>query len=116
MTISGMSEMTVIVHKSATVQSTVVTKTCWSLLSCSTVHDLSVLHALECDARNVVKRLAKRSRVNCLFDMLNFYGTGSNTCLGHRGLSGTKKKRRPSLRAVVRNILLLSSVRQVGAT
>ena len=35
----------VIADKRATVQSTVVTKTCSSLISCSTIHELSVLHA-----------------------------------------------------------------------
>ena len=55
-----------------TVQSTVATKTCSSLISCSTIHELSGLHAWKCDAmsRNVVKRLASQNRVNCLFDMM----------------------------------------------
>ena len=82
-TISGLCKLTVIVDKRATVQSTVVTKTCSSLISCSTIHKLSVLHAWECDAltRNVVKRSANQNRVNYFFDMigqsdmLSFYGT-----------------------------------------
>ena len=70
--ISDLCELTVIADKRATVQPTMVTKTCSSLISCSTIHDLSVLHAWECDAMtwNVVKRLANRGRVNCLFDMV----------------------------------------------
>ena len=72
-TISGLCELTVIADKRATVQSTVVTKTCSSVISCSTIHELSVLHALECDAmtRNVVKTLANQNRVNCLVDMIS---------------------------------------------
>ena len=83
MTISGQCKLTVIADKRATVQSTVVTKTCSSLFLCSTIHELSVLHTWECDAmtRNVVKKLANQNCVNRLFyiigqsDMLSFYGT-----------------------------------------
>ena len=54
-----------------------------SLISCPTIHKLSVLHFWECGTmtRNVVKRLPNQNRVNCLFDMigqsdgLSFYGT-----------------------------------------
>ena len=55
-TISGLWKLTVIADKRATVQSTVVTKTCSSLFLCSTIHELSVLHTWECDSmtRNVV--------------------------------------------------------------
>ena len=58
-----------------------------------------------------MNRLAKRRRVYCLYDMigqsemLSFHGTGNITCVGHRGLSGTKRKR--SVRAGVPNVLLL---------
>ena len=47
-----------------------VTTTCSSLFSCSTLHELSVLHADDCAAitENVVKRLASPNRVNCLSD------------------------------------------------
>ena len=80
MTISGLCTLAVIADKRAT--------------------ELSVFHALECDAmtRNVVKRLDNQNLVNCLFDiisqaiMLSFHGTEKNTCLGHRGLSGTKEQ------------------------
>ena len=34
-------------------------------------------------------------------DMFTFCGTGNITCLGHRGLSGTKKRRLRSFWAVV---------------
>ena len=36
------------------------------------LHELSVLHAEECDAmsRNVVKRPANQNRVNCSFDVI----------------------------------------------
>ena len=55
---------------------------------------------LGCDAVtwNVVKRLANQNRVNCLFDMigqsnmLSFYGSGENVCLGHRGLRNEEDK------------------------
>ena len=65
-----------------------------SLISCSTIHDLSVLQAWECDAMtwNVVKRLANQNRVNCLFDvigqsdMLSLFATEKKMCLRHRGL------------------------------
>ena len=98
-TISSLCKLTMIVDKQATVQLTAATKTCLSIISCFTIHELSVLHAWECDAitRNVVKRLANQNCVNSLFDMigqsdvLSFYGTEKNTCLGHRGPSGTKK-------------------------
>ena len=45
---------------------------CCSLFSCSTIHQLSVLHAEECAAmsRNVAKRPANQNRVNCLFDVI----------------------------------------------
>ena len=84
--ISDLCELTVIADKRATVQPTMVTKTCSSLISCSTSHELSVLHAWECDAMiwNVMKRLANQNRVNCLFDMIgqsdmsSFYGTEKN--------------------------------------
>ena len=113
MTISGLCILTLVADKRATVQSTLVTKTCLSLISFSTIHGPSVLHASECDAmtRNVVKRLANQNRVNCLFDMaghsdvLSFYGTEKNICLGHRGLSGTKKTRRRSAKAVVSKVV-----------
>ena len=49
-TISGLCKLTVIADKQVTVQSTVVTKTCLSLISCCTIHKLSVLRAWECDA------------------------------------------------------------------
>ena len=83
MTISGLCKLTVIADKRATVQSTVVTKTCSSLISCSLIHEVSVLHVWECDAmtQNVVKKLADQKGVNRLFDMisqsdmLSFYGT-----------------------------------------
>ena len=104
-TMSGLCKLTVIVDKRAIVQSTVVTKTCSSLILCSTIHELFVLHAWECDAmtRNVVKRLAKQNRVSCLFDMtgqsdmLGFYRTKKKDLLRDRGLSGTKKTRRRSV-------------------
>ena len=90
--LSDLCKLTVIADKKATVQSTVVTKTCSSLISCflqSTYYPfcapgkLSVSHAWECDSitRNFVKRLSNQSRANCLFDMigqsnmLSFYGT-----------------------------------------
>ena len=84
MTISGLCKLTVIADKRATVQSTVVTKTCSSLFSCSTIHELSVLHAWEGDAMTltVAKRLANQNRVNCVFvmigqsDMLSSDGIG----------------------------------------
>ena len=74
-------------------------------VTCCTIHELSVLHAWECDSmtRNVVERFASQNRVNWLFDMigrsdmLSFYGTEQNMCLGHRGLSGTRKTRRRSI-------------------
>ena len=61
-----------IVDKQATVQLTAATKTCLSIISCFTIHELSVLHALECDAmtRNVMERVANQNRLNCLFDMI----------------------------------------------
>ena len=52
------------------------------------------------DSERCEKRLSDQNRINCLFDMigqsdmLSFYGTEKNMCLGHRGLSGTKKTRR----------------------
>ena len=63
-----------IVDKSATVQSTVVTKMCLSLLLCSTIHELSVLHAEECAAfyqskyimlrvQRTVRGMEKRRRI-----------------------------------------------------
>ena len=112
MTISGLCESTVIADKRATVLITMVTKTYFSLISCSTIHELSVLHAWECDAmtRNVVKRLANREHVGCLFDMigrsdmLSSDGTGKITRLEHTGLPGTKRKRPRSVRAVVPNV------------
>ena len=57
-TISGLWKLTVIADKRATVQSTVVTKTRSSLISCSTIHEISVLHAWEGGAmtRNAVKK------------------------------------------------------------
>ena len=84
-----------------------------SLISCSTIHDLSVLQAWECDAMtwNVVKRLANQNRVNCLYDligqsdMLSSYGTGNITYLERRGLLGTKKRKRRSIRAGVPIVL-----------
>ena len=102
-----------IADKGATVQSTVLTKTCTSLMSCSTIHDLSVLHAWECDPMtwNVVKRLASKNRSNSLFDvigqsdMLSFYGTEKKYVLRHRGLPGTKKTRSRSVYAVVPKVL-----------
>ena len=84
--------LTVIVDKRGTIQSTVVTKTCSSLISCSTIHELYDLHASECDAMtcNVVKRLASQTLANCLFDvigqlrMLSFYRT-------EKSLSGAQR-------------------------
>ena len=54
-----------------TAQSTIVTKMCSLLFSCSTIHKSSVLHAEECAAMswNIVKRLANQNSVNCLFDV-----------------------------------------------
>ena len=101
--ISGLCKLTVIAEKSEIQLSQhVVTKMCSSLILCSKIHEISVLHAWECDAmsRNVVKRLAIQNRVNCLLDMigqsdmLSLYGTEIRICLGHRELSGTKKTRR----------------------
>ena len=45
---------------------------CSSLFSCSTVHELSVLHAEEGAAmsRNVVKRLANPISINSLLDVI----------------------------------------------
>ena len=63
--------------------------------------------------QNVVKWLANNSRVNCLndvisqTDILSSYETGNITCWGHRGPSGTKKRRRRSVRAVMPNVLCL---------
>ena len=56
-TISGVWKLTVIANKPETIQSDVVTKTWLSLILCYTVHELSILHAWNCDAmtRNVVK-------------------------------------------------------------
>ena len=72
MTISGLCKLTMRADNRATVQSTVATKTCSSLISCSTIHELLVLHAWECDAitGNVVKRFANQNRANCLFDVI----------------------------------------------
>ena len=89
---SSLCELTVTADKRLTVQSTVVTKTCLSLISCSTIHKLSILHAWECDAmtQNIVKRVANQNCVNCLFDMIgqsnmsSFSGTEKNICLRHR--------------------------------
>ena len=61
-----------------------------SLISYSTIYELSVLHVWECNAmtRNVVKRLANQNGVNCLFyiigqsNMLIFYGTEKIIYLG----------------------------------
>ena len=85
-----------------------VTKMCSLLVLWSKTHEVSILHAWECDAMtcNVVKRLASQSRVNYLYDvicqsdMLSSYGTGNITCLGHAGLSGTKKRSCRSVRVV----------------
>ena len=63
----------VIADKRATVQPTVATNTFASLFSWSKTHELSVLHALECEAdseRCEKKKLANLSRVNCLFEMI----------------------------------------------
>ena len=89
-------------NKPATVQSTAVTKTYSSLISCSTFHELSVLHAWECDAMiwNVVKRLANQNRVNCLFDeiclsdTLSFFTEQRKKYVlrAQRTVSGTKKQ------------------------
>ena len=73
--------------------------------------------------RNVVKRLANQNCVNCLFDLigqsdlLSFGATEKNIglSLGHRGLSGTKKTRRCSVKAVVPKVLQ-SSVKPAGTT
>ena len=49
-----------------------VTKMCSSLFSSSTIHELSVLHAVVCvtESGNVVKDCtAYPKRVNCLFDV-----------------------------------------------
>ena len=71
-TISGLLNLKVIADKWTTAQSTVVTKICSSLCSCSTIHELSVFHAGECAAisQNVVKRLTNPNRVNCFFDVM----------------------------------------------
>ena len=65
----------------------------------------------ECDAltHDAVKRLANQSRVNCLYAMIGqsdklSYGAGNIIYLGHRGLVGTKKRRRRSVSAVVSNV------------
>ena len=98
-TISGLCQLTVIADKRATIHSTVVTMTCLSLFLCSTMHDAMT--------RNAVEKLANQSRVNCLYntigqsDMLRFIWTENITFLGRLGLSGTKKRRRRSVRAVV---------------
>ena len=71
------------------------------------------MHAWECDAMtwNVVEKLANKSHVKCLYniigqlEVLSFYGTGNSTYLGHRGLSGTKKGRCRSIRAILPNVL-----------
>ena len=84
-TISGLFKLTVTADKRATVQSTVVTKT---LISCSTIHELSVLHPWECDAmtRKAVNRLANKNRINCLFGIIGqtdtsiFFAEQRNTC------------------------------------
>ena len=87
--ISGLCKLTVIAEKSEIQLSQhVVTKMCSSFILCSKIHEISVLHAWECDAmsRNVVKRLASQNRVNCLFDvigqtdMLSFDRTEKNGC------------------------------------
>ena len=82
--------MKVITDKSATAQSTVVTKMCSLLFSC---FSLSVLHAEECAAtsRNVVKRLANPNRVNCLLDVIR-----QSNRLGflQKTVRGTEKRRR----------------------
>ena len=59
--ISSLCKLTVIADERATVQSTVVTKTCSSLISCCTIHELSLLHAWVCDAMSwkVLNRLAQ---------------------------------------------------------
>ena len=72
---------------------------CSSLFSCSTLHDLSVLHAEQCAAmsRNVMKRLANQNRVKCLFDVIDqsdyvklFTEQSIYLCSGYRGLSRAK--------------------------
>ena len=73
----------------------------------------TVLHAWQCDAmtRNAMKRLATQNCVNCLYDMigqsdmLSSYGTGNITYLERRGLLGTKKRKRRSIRAGVPIVL-----------
>ena len=50
-----------------------------------------------CHGSERLKRLFNQTGVNCSLDMIgrsdimSFYGTEKNICLGHRGLSGTKK-------------------------
>ena len=112
---SGLCKLTMKADKRATVQSTVVTKTSSSLISCSTIHDLPVLHTWKCDAVtwSAVKRLANQNRIYYFFDMigqsdmLSLYGTEIRICLGHRELSGTKKTRRRLVQAVVPKVLQL---------
>ena len=53
-TISGLCKLTVIADKGATVQSTVAKKVEFVVISCSTIHELSILHALECDSERCV--------------------------------------------------------------
>ena len=100
MTISGLCKLTVIADKPATVQSTVETKTCLSLILCCIVHEHPFCTLGNAMVWDVVKRFANQNRVNCLFDMigqldmLSFYRTEKSMCFRHRELSGTKKTRR----------------------
>ena len=107
----GLCELTVTADKRATVQSTVVTKTCSSLISCATnprTIRLARLGMWCCDLESCEK-IGWPSPVDYLYDIigqsdvLSFYGTRNTTCLGHTGLSGTKKRRRRSARAVMPN-------------
>ena len=98
MTISGLCKLTVIADKGATVQSTVVAKTCSSLISAVQSTNYPIGTHGNVMTWNVAKRLADRLFVMIgQSDVLRFYGTKKRKkkmYLGHRGLSGTKTTRR----------------------
>ena len=73
MTISGLCKLTVTADKPAVVQSTVVTKTCLSLVSWDLKPTNYPFCALWNGIRKATKRLANKSLVNCLHDMILHY-------------------------------------------
>ena len=89
-TISGLYALTVIVDKRAVNSDNKDMFVVIHMIYKCTIHKVSILHALECDAMtwNAVKRLPNQSHVYvyCVcnmirqLDMLSFYGTGNITC------------------------------------